>query len=389
MDFLNSGSYGAFFNMGQYSRSGYNPKSRRISIFDTTLRDGEQTPGVSFNHDEKMNIAYKLNDAGIDIIEAGFPAVSDDELKTIKDINTNIDNICSLARCNINDINKVIESDSPFIHLFIATSDIHMKYKLKMSRDEVYNRIIKSIDYAKAHGLKIIFSPEDATRTDMSFLHDIITNIKVQTVNIPDTTGIMNPISMYYFISMIKEFSKTKISVHCHNDFGMATANTLAGLMAGADEAQVTVNGIGERAGNASLEETLVSIYGFLNSYTGINPEKIPELAKYVADASKIFPQKNKAITGENAFTHEAGIHVHGIINNPATYESINPELFNLKRRIVIGKHSGKASVKYMLESHGIYKNDDEINNILKIIKNENVNKTIDEEYVLKVVNYE
>ncbi|MEM0140256.1 MAG: homoaconitate hydratase [Ferroplasma sp.] len=389
MYFNNGESYSGFFNMGEYSRAGYKTESRRINIFDTTLRDGEQTPGVSFNNKEKYNIAYKLKEAGVDIIEAGFPAVSQDEFNAIKEINQDIYGICSLARCNINDINKAIDSDSPAIHLFIATSDIHMKYKLKMDREQVYQKIIESIDYSRAHGLKIIFSPEDATRTDMGFLKQIITSINVDTVNFPDTVGIMNPMSMYYFISKVREFAKTTISIHCHNDFGMATANTVAGLMAGANEAQVTINGIGERAGNASLEEVVSSIYGFLNSYTGIKMDRIPEIAKYVAESSGIFPQKNKAITGENAFSHEAGIHVQGIINNPATYEAINPEIFNLKRRIVLGKHSGRAAIKYILESRGIYRSDDEINDILKVIKNEDVKRTVDEEYVLKVAQNE
>ena len=387
MYFYDSRGYGDFFNMGEYSRMGYGQVRKKISIFDTTLRDGEQTPGVSFSMKEKHNIAMKLNDAGVNIIEAGFPAVSPDELKTVKRINNDIDNTCSLARCNIKDIDRVIESDSSIIHLFIATSDIHLQYKLKMSRDQVFDKIINSIEYARSHGLKVIFSPEDATRSNMDFMERIIRAIDVDTVNFPDTIGIMNPMSMYYFIKKIKEFTDRKISVHCHNDFGMATANTLAGIMAGADEVQVTVNGIGERAGNASLEEVVSSIYGFSDSYTDIKMEKLYGLSRYVSSVSGITPQKNKAITGENAFSHEAGIHVQGIINNPKTYEAINPEIFGVKRRIVIGKHSGKAAVKYILESRGIYKTEDEINNILKTIKNEN--KTVDDEYLLQVVKNE
>ncbi|WMT51565.1 MAG: homoaconitate hydratase [Ferroplasma sp.] len=387
MYFYDSRGYGDFFNMGEYSRMGYDQIKKKISIFDTTLRDGEQTPGVSFSMNQKYEIATKLNDAGVNIIEAGFPAVSPDELKTVKHINRDIGNICSLARCNRNDIDRVIESGSGIIHLFIATSDIHMQYKLAMSREQVFDKIIESVEYAKSHGLNVIFSPEDATRTNMDFMERIIRAIDVDTVNFPDTIGIMNPMSMYYFIMKIKEFTHKKISVHCHNDFGMATANTLAGIMAGADEVQVTINGIGERAGNASLEEVVSAIYGFSDSYTDIKMEKLYSISEYVACASGVIPQKNKAITGENAFSHEAGIHVHGIINNPKTYEAINPEIFGVKRRIVIGKHSGKAAVKYILESRGIYKTEDEINNILKIIKNEN--RTVDDEYLLQVVNNE
>ncbi len=388
MYFYDSRSYGDFFNMGEYSRMGYEFERRKISIFDTTLRDGEQTPGVSFSADQKYKIAKTLYEAGVNIIEAGFPAVSHDELKAIKRINYDMDNICSLSRCNKNDIDKVIESDSKIIHLFIATSDIHMKYKLNKTREQVFGSIIESIDYARGHGMKIIFSPEDATRTDMDFLKQIISSIKVETINFPDTIGIMNPMSMFYFINKIKTFTNTGISIHCHNDFGMATANTIAGLMAGANEAQVTINGIGERAGNASLEEVVSSIYGFLDSYTDIKMEKLLAIANYVSAASGIIPQKNKAITGENAFSHEAGIHVQGIINNPKTYEAINPELFGIDRRIVIGKHSGKAAIRYILENKGIHKTDDEINNILQIIKKEE-NKAIDDKFLLEVVRNE
>ncbi len=382
---FDSRDYGDFFNMGEYSRLGINTEKRRIKIFDTTLRDGEQSPGVYFNENTKTNIALKLYDLGVDMIEAGFPAVSDEEFETIKGLNNIIDNVCSLSRCNINDINKVIDSNSNTIHLFIATSDIHMEYKLKMTREEVSKRIIDSIDYAKDHGLKVIFSPEDATRTDINFLREIISGInnKVETINIPDTIGIMNPISMYYFIKKIREFTKNNISVHCHNDFGLATANTLSGLIAGADEVQVTVNGIGERSGNAALEEVVSSVYGFLNSYTGIKMEKLYEISKYISSESNITPQKNKAIIGENAFAHEAGIHVQGIINNSRTYEAINPELFNIKRKIVIGKHSGKAAIKYILENNGINKTDDEINDILNKIKM--YNKSINEDFLLEV----
>ncbi len=387
MYFCGNRGYGDFFNMGEYSRLGISTERRKISIFDTTLRDGEQSPGVSFNKKIKTCIALKLYDLGVDTIEAGFPAVSSDEFNTIKGINNIISNVCSLSRCNINDINKVIDSNSNIIHLFIATSDIHMKYKLKMGKNHVYDKIIESIDYASNHGLKIIFSPEDATRTDMNFLREVISNIvnKVEIVNIPDTVGIMNPISMYYFIKKIKEFTKNTISIHCHNDFGLATANTLSGLAAGANEAQVTVNGIGERSGNAALEEVVSSVYGFLNSYTGIKMEKLYEISKYISSVSGIIPQKNKAIIGENAFAHEAGIHVQGIINNSKTYEAINPELFNIKRKIIIGKHSGKSSIKYILEKNGIYKTDEEIKNILNIIKNESSKKVIDEDFLLKV----
>ena len=387
MYFYDSRGYGDFFNMGEYSRKGYEPIRKKISIFDTTLRDGEQTPGVSFSMKEKYEIAMRLNDAGVNIIEAGFPAVSPDELTAVKRINYDLNNTCSLARCNRNDIDKVIESNSSIIHLFIATSDMHMKYKLKMSGDQVFERITDSVEYARSHGLRVIFSPEDATRSNMDFMKRIIRAIDVDTVNFPDTIGIMNPMSMYYFIKRIKEFTNKKISVHCHNDFGMATANTLAGIMAGADEVQVTINGIGERAGNASLEEVVSSIYGFSDSYTDIKMEKLYGISRYVSDVSGIVPQKNKAITGENAFSHEAGIHVQGIINNPKTYEAINPEIFGTKRRIVIGKHSGRAAIKYILENKGIYKTDDEVNNILKIIKNEN--KTVDDEYLLQVVKNE
>ncbi|AAT43498.1 LeuA family protein [Picrophilus oshimae] len=380
------GGYARFFHTGMHSRLGLNSVKKRIRIFDTTLRDGEQSPGVSFNINQKARIAGMLVDLGVDMIETGFAAVSSEESMAIRKIHEMDGNFISLARCNRHDIDSVIDTGIDNIHLFIATSDIHIKYKLKTSRENIMEKIVDSIDYARSHGLNVLFSPEDATRTDMNFLIDVI-NTAISSgayeINIPDTIGIMNPISMYNFIHEIKNRTKSCISVHCHNDFGMATANTLAAIMAGADGAQVTVNGIGERAGNAALEEVVLSVHAFTDCSTGINMRMIPKISKYVSMASKMYIQKNKAIVGENAFSHESGIHVHGLINNPETYEPIDPGILGLNRRIVLGKHSGTTSLKYILESHGIKKSDDEISGILVRIKDMNI---YDENEILKMV---
>ena len=378
--------YAKFFHTGINSRLGLNDIKKRITIFDTTLRDGEQSPGVSFNINQKVRIAEMLVNLGVDMIESGFAAVSADERKSIKEISKINGNFISLARCNKNDIDDVMDTGLNNIHLFIATSDVHIKYKLRMTKDDVINKIVDSIDYARAHGLNVLFSPEDATRTDINFLIKVMKTAEASgayMINIPDTIGVMNPISMYNFINEIKKRINIKISVHCHNDFGMATANTLAAVMAGADEVQVTVNGIGERAGNAALEEVVLAMHAFTGCETKINIDMIPETSNYISMVSGIKIQKNKAIVGENAFSHESGIHVHGLINNPETYEAIDPEMLGIKRRIVLGKHSGTSSLRYILENHGIKKSDEEISNILLKIKNKNI---YDENEIIKMV---
>ncbi len=389
---INYRDFDRFFNMGIYSKNGMDTSNKRVTVFDTTLRDGEQSPGTKFSFKEKLKIASALEDMGVDIIEAGFPAVSNDEFHSVREINsvTSRSTVCGLSRCNDNDIYSVINTGLNYIHIFIATSDIHLRNKLKITREEAIEKIKKSIENAKKAGLYVEFSAEDATRTDMDFLIKVFKEAKASganKINIPDTVGVMNPISMMNLISNIKENIKIPISVHCHNDFGLATANSIFGVLGGASQVQVTVNGIGERAGNASFEEVVTSLSAFMNKKTSIDFSKIYKTSKMVSEYSGMEIQKNKAITGENAFSHEAGIHVNGIINYPATYEAINPELVGRQRNIVIGKHSGKSSIQWVLNKNNMKCSDEEIKFILDEIKSDNSKRVLGEKDIINMAN--
>lgn len=315
-----------------------------------------------------------MDKLGIDIIEAGFPATSKGEIEAIKLIaNENLKSeICALSRTTKNDIDMVINCDVKNIHLFIATSDIHLKHKLEMTREEVIEKAIKALDYSKAHGLIVEFSAEDATRTDIDFLkkfYSTLCKAGADRINVPDTVGIMTPKRMYDLIFELKKVVDKPISVHCHNDFGMAVANSLAGIEAGASQVHVTMNGLGERAGNAALEEVVVSLEILYGYKTNINTNLIYETSKLISRLTGIPIQPNKAIVGENAFAHESGIHTHGVIKNPLTYEPISPEFVGRKRILVSDKHSGKHGIKAMLEEYGISLSDDQIKEILIKIK--------------------
>ncbi|MEE8569976.1 MAG: 2-isopropylmalate synthase, partial [Candidatus Bathyarchaeia archaeon] len=298
----------------------------KVRIFDTTLRDGEQTPGVSLTPDEKVIIARQLDRLGVDAIEAGMPVTSMGEVTSAKLFAQEglKAEIYGLARMLKKDVDTVIASELTHVHLFISTSDLHLKHMLRMTREQVVQRTLETIDYAKSHGLIIEFSAMDATRTDLSYLKRVCKEVDeagVTRINIPDTVGIMTPKTMYNLIKEVKSIVKTPISVHCHNDFGMAVANTLAGLEAGADQAQVAVNGLGERAGNAALEEVVISLNLLYKKRSNVVSELIYQTSQLVARLTGIPVQPNKAIVGENAFTHEAGIHTHGLTALPLTFE--------------------------------------------------------------------
>lgn len=351
--------------------------TRKIRIFDTTLRDGEQAPGIDLTIDQKILIANKLVELGVDVIEAGFPASSEGEFIATKRIFEEVGDkveVIGLSRANKNDIDKTISTGISSIHLFIATSELHMKYKLKMSKEEVLNRIYESVRYAKDHGMIVEFSPEDATRTDEDFLFTAIRtalDAGADRINIPDTVGIMHPFKYYELIRKIVKFVGENIivSVHCHNDFGLATANSLAGVQAGARQVHVTVNGIGERAGNASLEEVVMGIKKLLNYEVNVKTWKLYETSRLLAELTGIPVPYFKAIVGDNAFGHEAGIHVHGVIENPFTYEPISPEEVGNFRRIALGKHSGIHGLKKLLSEQGINLSDDQLRIVLNEVK--------------------
>ena len=349
---------------------------KKVRIFDTTLRDGEQAPGIDLTVEQKVKIARQLARLGVDVIEAGFPAASEGEFiatkKILEEVGDQVE-VIGLSRANKQDIDRTIDTGLSSIHVFIATSDIHLKYKLKMTREEVLERIYESVRYAKDHGLIVEYSPEDATRTDEEFLLKAVkTAIEAgaDRINIPDTVGVMHPFKFYDLISEVVKVTEGKIvSVHCHNDFGLATANSIAGVMAGARQVHVTVNGIGERAGNASLEEVVMALKKLLGYEVNVKTYLLYETSRLVAELTGVPVPYFKAIVGENAFGHESGIHVHGVIENPLTYEPISPEEVGNFRRIALGKHSGIHGLRKLLSEQGIELSDEELREVLKEIK--------------------
>ncbi len=349
---------------------------RRIRIFDTTLRDGDQMAGVELSLEDKIEIAKALDELGVDIIEAGFPISSKIDLETIKAVSRELSKskIAALARASKRDIDEAAASDAQVIHVFIATSDIHLKYKLRLTREDVLSKITEAVEYAKEYGALVLFSAEDATRSDREFLvkaYMEAVNAGSKYINIPDTVGVATPWEMRDLVSYVRSKLPRHvwIDVHCHNDFGMATANSLAGVLGGADGVQVTVNGFGERAGNAALEEVVAALHFLMNYRTNIVLEKLTSVSKFVAKKFGINLQPNKPIIGINAFAHEAGIHVHGVLSNPATYEAIAPEDVGNRRRIVLGRHSGRHAVIWALERMSIKPTHQLVNFILHKLK--------------------
>lgn len=344
--------------------------SKRIYIFDTTLRDGEQSPGISLNVHEKLEIAAQLERLNVDAIEAGFPIASKGDFEAVKTIAQNIRKpvIVALARAVKQDIDTAWEAlqyaARPRIHTFIATSDIHMEYKLKMKPEEVLEKIYEMVSYAKSLCPDVEFSPEDASRTRSEFLYKALeTAIKAgaTVVNIPDTVGYSTPQEFGGLIRSIREnvagIEDVIISVHCHDDLGLAVSNSLAAIENGALQVECTINGLGERAGNASLEEIVMALKTRQDYYgctTGIVTEQIYRTSRLVSHLTGYEVQPNKAITGANAFAHESGIHQHGVLSNRQTYEIMTPESIGLKKsQIVLGKHSGRHAFEEHLKEMG------------------------------------
>ena len=350
----------------------------KVRIFDTTLRDGEQTPGVSLSPEKKLNIAKKLDALGIDAIETGFPVISDGERNAVKMITSeNLQaELCGLARTNRKDIDAAVDCGLNYIHTFIATSDIHLEYKLKMTREQALEKAIDAVEYGKSRGLQVEFSAEDATRTDREFLKKVFGEVAkagADRIDIPDTVGYSTPQYIAEITRDAIDATKLPISVHCHNDFGLAVANAISGIQAGAECAHVTINGIGERAGNASLEEFVMALNSlqFEQKWdTNINKELLYETSRYVSKIVGITVQPNKAIVGENAFGHESGIHTHGVLSNPLTYEPISPEIVGRTRWLQVGKHAGIHGMNAMLKEYGITPNEEQKQKILDKVKN-------------------
>ncbi len=343
---------------------------KSIKIFDTTLRDGEQSPGCSMNLKEKLQLAKQLEKLNVDIIEAGFAAASPGDLLAIKEVAGVIENttVASLVRTHKDDIDKAWESVkgavSPRIHTFIATSPIHMEYKLKMSPEAVMDRAEEMVKHAKKYLSDIEFSAEDATRSDVDFLAKIFTrviNAGATTINIPDTVGYTTPEEYYDFLMKIRgkcpALDKVDISVHCHNDLGLGVANSLSAIRAGATQIECTINGIGERAGNASLEEIAMVLNTRKDIYpytVNIDTTQIMRSSELLSSITGVKVQPNKAIVGANAFAHESGIHQHGMLSNKETYEIMTPESVGLsENKLVLGKHSGKHAFNDKLITMG------------------------------------
>lgn len=346
----------------------------KIMIYDSTLRDGEQMPGLSFSSEQKLLIARKLDEIGIPEIEAGFPIISKKERETIKKIANDGLNakILVLSRLKKEDIDSAIESDADIVLLFIASSDLHMKYKLHCTSQEIKDKIVESIEYVKDHGMQPSFSTEDSTRTSLNFLNELI-EIAVDTgaerIGITDTVGCATPSAIYYLFSQVKNQFDIPLSAHLHNDFGLGLINAITALQAGATHICVTVNGWGERAGNIPLEQFVMALKVLYNKELGIDTTKLYELSKMLSEFSEIPIPKSHPFTGENIFKHESGIHVAAIIENPRTYEPISPELVGNKRNLVLGKHTGKHMIKLLLDKYKIDYDDNLITDLLLKVK--------------------
>ena len=343
----------------------------RVVIFDTTLRDGEQSPGASLNHKEKMEIAAALVRLGVDVIEAGFPIASKDDFEAVRAVGRDCGSsvtVAGLARCNPKDIDRAAEAlrdcPRPRLHVFLATSKIHMKYKLKKAKSEILRLAAEGVRRARSFCGDVEFSPEDASRTENDFLAAVVEAVIAEgagTVNIPDTVGYAVPEvfreQIRYLRERVKNIGDAVISVHCHNDLGLAVANSLAAVAEGARQIECTVNGLGERAGNCSLEEVVMAMRtraDFFGLRTGVDTRRIYPTSRLVATLTGIHVQRNKAIVGENAFAHEAGIHQHGVLAERSTYEIMRPEDVGVPAsRLVIGKHSGRHGIEARLRAMG------------------------------------
>jgi 2-isopropylmalate synthase len=358
----------------------------RVVIFDTTLRDGEQSPGASMNAAEKVRLAVQLEKLGVDVIEAGFPAASPGDFEAVRQIAARLKRaqVTALARASKEDIDKawgsVKNAAHPRIHTFIATSDIHMEHKLKMNRDQVVEAAIQAVRHAKGYTENVEFSSEDGSRSDPDFLCRIFEaaiQAGATTINLPDTVGYSLPEEFGELVSYVRTHTpgmdRVILSVHCHNDLGLATANTIAGIRAGARQAEVTINGIGERAGNTSLEEVVMSLYTRkerMGLTTAINTHEIHPTSRLVSMITGIVVQPNKAIVGANAFAHEAGIHQDGVLKHRMTYEIMEPETVGLStNRLVLGKHSGRHAFRNRLGELGYELEDQVINHLFEKFK--------------------
>ena len=362
----------------------------RIIIFDTSLRDGEQAPGFSMNTQEKLEMARQLARLNVDVIEAGFPISSDEDFEAVREVAKQVGTlegapiICGLSRVGLGDIDRAWEAVKyarrSRIHTFVATSDIHLKYKLRKSRAEVLKAAVEAVKHARAYCEDVEFSPEDASRTDFDYMCEVLEAVidaGARTINIPDTVGYAIPEEWFNRIMKIREHvknsSKAVLSVHCHNDLGQAVANSLAAIRAGARQIECTINGIGERAGNASLEEIVMALKtrkDFFEIDTQVRTEEIFKSSRLLSSITGVHVQPNKAIVGENAFAHEAGIHQDGVLKEKLTYEIMKPEdIGRAANKLVMGKHSGRAALAARLRELGFELDEGELGKAFKRFK--------------------
>ncbi len=357
-----------------------------IRIFDTTLRDGEQSPGASMNLDEKVKIAHALVDLGVDVIEAGFPIASPGDFEAVQEVANSVrgSSVCGLARCNDQDIDRAWEAlkgaEHPRIHVFLATSAIHRQFKLKMSPEQILERAVAGVRRAVGYCDDVEFSPEDAARTEIDFLCQVVEaaiDAGATTVNIPDTVGYAVPAQMGRVIATLKQrvpnIDQAIISVHCHNDLGLAVANSLAAIENGAGQVECTINGIGERAGNCALEEVVMALRtrnDYYQADTRVNSRRLVPTSRLVAAITGLSVQRNKAIVGRNAFAHEAGIHQDGMLKERTTYEIMRPEDVGFSRtELVLGKHSGRAALADRARALGFHLTGEQLQTVFEEFK--------------------
>ncbi|HEX3002435.1 MAG TPA: homocitrate synthase family protein [Methanoregula sp.] len=354
-------------------------KSLNIEICDVTLRDGEQTPGVSFSCKEKVEIATRLDEIGIEVIEAGFPAVSENEKTCVKSIaNLGLDaRICGFSRAREPDIQTAIDCDVDMVSIFIPTSELHVRLKFRKPREQVLEDSLKMIDFARDHGVQVRFAAEDASRTDLPFLKEVYLRAAEHgavLLSFADTVGCLLPSDMHRIMTDLVSSVDRPFCAHCHNDMGCAVANTITAAEAGAFQLHTTVNGIGERAGNASLEELLVA----LRMKKGIDRydlSKLTELSHTVEKFSGVVLPRNKPVTGELAFSHESGIHIAAILEDPSTYEVFPPELVGGKRHFILGKHTGKKALEHVVATLGCDLSEKQICRVLDLVKDHSEHK--------------
>jgi len=346
----------------------------RITVLDTTLRDGEQTPGVALTPEQKLEIARALDELGVDIIEAGSAATSEGERKAIKMISKEglRAEICSFVRALREDVDTALKCEVDSVHLVVPVSETHMKYKLRKSSSQVMKMALDTVEYALDHGLKVELSAEDASRANRSFLNEFIlrgVERGAHRICLCDTVGVLTPEKSKSLFSEISNLVKVTVAAHCHDDFGMATANTVQAVLGGAREVHATMNGLGERGGNAALEEVALALSYLHDIKTGIKLKKLYQTSRLVERLTGIPVSPTKAIVGENAFTHGAGIHAHGVLAHPSTYEPISPETVGHHRKLVFGKHAGSHGIESELKRLGLRPTRSQLKEIIAQVK--------------------